>query len=216
MRAERGFLVGPHDRPAVNEPTGETHAVGIVTTPVGCEAIFGIGPSSIRGRVVELDSMWPAASPIRSQLMALPDPDAMLATVESHLVEEVDADVAGVERCDRARRLLEDDPTRPIAEVAAELGVSHGHLDAEFTRVVGLTPRALARLLRMRRLLAEIDVQGQVGWAERAAELGWFDQAHLIRDFKRHTGVTPSQYLQAQRSLHTLPDETAAGFVPET
>jgi methylphosphotriester-DNA--protein-cysteine methyltransferase len=62
--------------------------------------------------------------------------------------------------------------------------VSHGHLDRQFTDQVGLSPRTLARILRMRRLLEEIDVHGSVGWADKAAELGWSDQAHLIRDFK--------------------------------
>ena len=51
----------------------------------------------------------------------------------------------------------------------------------------------------------------------RAAELGWFDQPHLIRDFKRHTGVTPSQYIEAQRAVFSPGDQTgAAGFVPES
>ena len=94
--------------------------------------------------------------------------------------------------------------------------MSHGHLDRQFTQQVGLSPRTLSRILRMRRLLEAIDVHGSVGWADRAAALGWSDQAHLIRDFKRHTGVTPSQYLAAQRSTYDRTDAaTSAGFVPE-
>jgi AraC-like DNA-binding protein len=68
----------------------------------------------------------------------------------------------------------------------------------------------------LRRLLEAIDVLGSVGWADKAAELGWCDQAHLIRDFKRHTGVTPSEYLAAQRSTYDRTEaSTSAGFVPE-
>jgi len=89
--------------------------------------------------------------------------------------------------------------------------VSHGHLDRQFTEQVGLSPRTLARLLRMRRLLDDIDVHGSVGWADKAADLGWSDQAHLIRDFKRHTGVTPSEYLTAQRSTYDRTEDMTAG-----
>lgn len=80
-----------------------------------------------------------------------------------------------------------------------------------------MSPRALARLLRLQRLLAGIDVGGDIEWADLAVELGWFDQAHLIRDFKRHTGVTPTRYLAAQRSTY-MPIQAgdAAGFVPES
>ena len=82
---------------------------------------------------------------------------------------------------------------------------------------MGLTPRVLARLLRMRRLLAALDVSTTIGWTDLAQQHGWFDQAHLIRDFKRHTGVTPSAYVAAQRA-HLAPAATgeSAGFVPES
>ncbi|MBB5787761.1 AraC-like DNA-binding protein [Jiangella mangrovi] len=91
--------------------------------------------------------------------------------------------------------------------------MSHGHLDREFTEVVGLSPRVLARILRLRVLLARLDVYAPVPWPALAAELGWFDQSHFIRDFKRHTGVTPSEYVAAQRGSFT-PDQAAPGFVP--
>jgi hypothetical protein len=62
----------------------------------------------------------------------------------------------------------------------------------------------------MRRLLEDIDIHGPVGWADKAADLGWSDQAHLIRDFNRHTGVTPSQYLAAQRSTYDRTEAATA------
>ncbi len=51
--AERGFLIGPHDAPIVNEPLGGTWAVGVVTTPIGGRAALGVAPAGVRGRVVE-------------------------------------------------------------------------------------------------------------------------------------------------------------------
>jgi AraC-like DNA-binding protein len=161
--ADRGFLIGPHDAPIVNEPLGLTWAVGVVATPIGCRAAFGVEPAAVRGRIVE--PTWPAFGAVREAL-------------------------------------------------AAELGVSHGHLDREFARIVGLGPRVLARVVRLRRLIASIDVYGEVEWTRLAAELGWFDQAHLIRDFKRFAGVSPGEYAAAQRT-HYSPEEAQPGFVPE-
>lgn len=68
LRAERGFLIGPHDRPTVNEPTGETFAVGIVTTPIGCQALFGFTRSSMRGQAADLERAWAPAVEIGSTL----------------------------------------------------------------------------------------------------------------------------------------------------
>ena len=214
--AVEGFLIGPHDRPVVNEPTGETFALGIVTTPIGCRATLGLEPAAIAGEVVDLGAMWHAARDLRSQLLATADPDAMLDLVEARLKAGLTPDIPGLDRCQRAVAILEQDPLRPIAQVAAEVGVSHGHLDREFTRIVGLGPRRLARLLRVERLLESIDVTADVPWATLAADLGWADQSHMIRDIKRHTGSSPSQYIAARRSVAVPPSPEDARFVPES
>jgi AraC-like DNA-binding protein len=214
--ADRGFLIGPHDRPVINEPTGETFAVGVVTTPVGCEAAFGVRPASVAGRVVPIDEAWPSAAAVRADLLAMTDPDAMLDRLERALDAGLDLSDPGLDRCARAVERLEADPLLLIAQVAREAGLSHGHLDREFRRIVGLSPRRLARQRRVARLLAGIDARSDVAWADLAAKLGWADQSRLIRDVKRHTGVTPSAYLVAQRAwmLGGGPAD-AAGFVPE-
>jgi len=217
--ATSGFLIGPHDRPIVNEPTGETHCVGIVTKPTGCRATFGLDPAPIRGRIVDLLDAWPAGHGLRRRLIGLlrigAGPGEMLDCVESVLSSCVDTHVRGEERCARVVAALEADPARSIAELADSVGLSHGHLDREFIRIVGLSPRVLARTLRVNALLERINAHSQVAWTEHAASMGWFDQAHLIRDFRKHTGVTPSQYQDAQRQVFG-PGEDAPGFVPDS
>lgn len=216
LETGRGFVIGPHDGPVINEPTGETYACGVVTTPVGCQAVMHIEPAAIRGQILELGDGWPAADALRPALLEANGPDAQLDLLEGRIRETLAPEVPGLERCERAIALLEAEPTRPIAAIAEALDVSHGHLVRELTRIVGLSPRKFARLIRMRRLLQALDVTGETDWAGRAADLGWFDQAHLIRDFKRHTGVTPTQYVSAQRSVFgPVSDADAAGFVPE-
>lgn len=216
FRAERGFLVGPHHRPSVNAPCGETFAVGIVCTPVGCEAVFDVRPSSLRGRVVDLETHWPAARALRGALLGASSADERLTLLIRHLETRAEVSIPGLERCATAVAMLEADPARPIADIAAELGVSHGYLDRQLARVVGSTPRALASLLRVRRLLQGLDVQQDPDWADLAAEHGWFDQGHLIRDFKRYTGVTPAHYIRAQRAFYSpVQGDDAAGFVPD-
>jgi AraC-like DNA-binding protein len=215
--SDLGLLIGPHDRPIVNEPTGETHALGIVCTPVGCEATLGVAPGRIRGRVVTLGDHWAGAAELRDRLLDVDDPERMLELVEANLTAAAAPMSPRLERTARAVTLLEADPTTPVATIAALVGVSHGYLDRLFRRTVGMGPRALARLLRVRRLLEAIDVRSGVDWADQAAALGWADQAHLIRDFRRHTGVTPTRYVRAQLASLARGEDLAqaAGFVTD-
>ncbi len=212
---DSGFLIGPHDRPIVNQPLGETFCIGIVTTPVGCRPSLGLAPAPLRGRVLDLVDAWPRASALRDELSHSRSPGDALDLVEETLSRPAPFDGIALARCEAAIDALAADPARPVAEVAAGLGVSHGHLDRQFAEQVGLSPLTLARILRLRELLGHIDVHESVAWANLATRLGWFDQAHLIRDFKRHTGVTPTEYAAAQRSTYDRQEAaTAAGFVP--
>ena len=216
VRNDRGFLIGAHDAPVINEPTGETYAVGIVTTAVGCAATFGAPARTLAGRVVELEATWSAARDLRKMLLTAPPADA-LRMLEEALERDVMWRVPGLDRCEAVVALLEAEPTRPIAEIAAEVGVTHSYLDRQFRDVVGLSPRRFSRLLRLRRLLNMIARRDDVDWTTIAADAGWFDQSHLIRDFKRHTGVTPRQYIIARRSVTSSVEAAdTAGFVPES
>ena len=70
--------------------------------------------------------------------------------------------MAGVDRCAAALARLDARPTIKIRKLAAMLGVSIAFLDRVFVRVVGLTPHAVARIARLRRVLAAVDVFGEV------------------------------------------------------
>ncbi len=211
----RGFLIGPHDRPIVNEPTAETHCAGVVLRPAACQVVLGLAPAPLRGTVTELDRQWRPAAEVRARLInRTDDPEALLRDFAQLLSQRLGTERPDLQRCERAVALIEVDPARPIADLAAEVGWSHAHLVRRFTTTVGLGPRRLAAILRTRRLLDALDIYADVPWSEVAVRHGWYDQSHLIRDFKRHTGVTPSAYVRAQRR-HFEPADAAPGFVPE-
>ena len=110
IRADRGFLIGPHDRPVPNELSGETYTLGIVTTPVRCEAVFGIPPTSLRGAMVHLERAWPLATGFRPGLERVSSPDAMLTYLEWSLATTVDTNVARFQRCRPAVAIPEETP----------------------------------------------------------------------------------------------------------
>ena len=131
-----------------------------------------LAPATLRGRVVDLLQAWPRADGLRRELSLCRTPAEALDVVEDTLRTPEPFDRNAFTRCEAAVQQLSTEPTRPVTDIARGLGVSHGHLDRQFTEQVGLSPRTLARILRMRRLLEEIDVHGSVGWADKAAELG--------------------------------------------
>ncbi|GIG54187.1 helix-turn-helix domain-containing protein [Demequina activiva] len=216
VTSAEGLVIGPHTAPITNAPYGETFAVGIVTTAVGCEALLGHRPAGLRGRIVDLATGAPSLVELRAALAVrrADDPEALLDAVEHRVAELVNLDVPGLGRVEGAVASLVAAPRRSIQDLAQEVGVSHAHLDREFSRIVGLRPRELARLLLLRRLIEGLDPLADVPWASVAADGGWSDQAHFTRDFTRHTGLSPRRYLQVQRSF-ALEGNAGPGFSPD-
>jgi AraC-like DNA-binding protein len=63
-----------------------------------------------------------------------------------------------------------------------------------FHSQVGLTPKLFGRVQRFQWLLDRINRGANVDWARVALDAGYFDQSHMIRDFRAFTGVSPVRY----------------------
>ncbi|MBM2617711.1 AraC family transcriptional regulator [Actinoplanes sp. LDG1-06] len=81
--------------------------------------------------------------------------------------------------------------SRRLADAAVDLGVSERHLRNVFAREIGLSPKHFARITRLRRVLEEA---GTRQWSSLADDAGFFDQAHMISDFRAFMGVTPAAF----------------------
>jgi AraC-like DNA-binding protein len=82
-----------------------------------------------------------------------------------------------------------------IGALATELGWSHRRLIARFREQIGLAPKTVARVFRFDRAVAALGSSASRGLAEIAFDCGYFDQAHLNRDFRELAGTTPTAFL---------------------
>lgn len=81
-----------------------------------------------------------------------------------------------------------------IHELARAAGMSSRHVDRLFARYLGIPPKMVARILRFQRALLALMRDPGHPLAEVAADAGYFDHAHFIRDFKRMSGGVPRGY----------------------
>jgi len=89
-----------------------------------------------------------------------------------------------------ARRLCAH--TARVGAVAAELGVGERRLHRRTLAAVGYGPKVLARVARLRRLVA----LGDGALAARALDAGYASQAHMTDEVRRLTGTTPVRFLE--------------------
>jgi AraC-like DNA-binding protein len=170
------------------------------------EAVLGVPASAIAGRIVALEDLWGDAA------------TRMLVERLAGARHTIDA-VAILESA-IAERLVSADGRRPPAQlalaaasrltsanvnaVAGELGVSERHLRRVFRETVGVNPKTFAKLARFHRALRAAREGAHVTWASIAAAAGYYDQAHLIAEFRVIAGVTPQALLGEIRSASSV------------
>jgi AraC-like DNA-binding protein len=100
-----------------------------------------------------------------------------------------------------ATRALDTTDVPRVGAVADALGVSARTLERRVTDHTGLPPAALRRVLRFRRSFRLLSALPPGAWARAAAQAGYYDQAHLIRDFRQFAGVAPGEFFGADPDL---------------
>ncbi|MGW0575008.1 AraC family transcriptional regulator [Streptomyces sp. NPDC002920] len=124
-----------------------------------------------------------------------PDEDARVAALDTYLLS---LDPRPDPQADHAMaltaRIRTDRTIRKVTDLAQEEGVSVRRLQRLFAAYIGVSPKWVILRYRIHEALERAETDGPVDWASLAADLGYADQAHLIRDFTATVGVPPTTY----------------------
>ena len=184
-------VAGPRSTFHIKDVATPAHAVGAELHPAASLALFGAPADLLAHRHLPLDAVWPAAAAgeLRERLALAPGPQRQLDVLEAALAGRLPR-VQGLHPA-VALALDRLDSFARIADVVRESGYSHRTFSLEFRRAMGLGPKRFLRVRRMADLLHHL---GNARWADLAAEAGFSDQAHMVREFVAFTGVTPTCY----------------------
>jgi AraC-like DNA-binding protein len=193
----KSWISGERTEPIVIDESGYVHLVGVRLRAGGAWPFLGIPLREFTGQVVELEAILGAEmSELRDRLGEAADDDDRFDLMETWLANRSRDRTLPTRSVSQALRLIERgaDAVR-IGRMADEIGISHKHLLREFDRCVGLKPKALARLWSFQRVIRAIGQKREVDWSDTAVMCGYYDQAHLIREFRAFSGLTPASYL---------------------
>lgn len=196
--------MGPRTRALFKNAAGVARAVKLQFKPGWAAPLLGVAASALTDQIVPLEDMWgrPGGTLCLELLAARSLPEVLdrlshaIALRTQQTFESASARLAR-----RAVRLLEGGEVR-VEGVAERLGVTARHLRRAFTESVGIGPKDFARSVRLQRAVRMAGTSKD--WGRIAADAGYYDQAHLIADFRELVGLTPSAFLKRAGSP---PDE---------
>ncbi|MGW6377183.1 helix-turn-helix transcriptional regulator [Rhodococcus sp. NPDC055112] len=197
-----GLLVGVGGQALVAAHDGAQDVLEVRLSPLAALRIFGVTGAELAGDVVDLVDVWGVhGTELIDRAAAADSWQERFDVLDTALVRgaergrNLDAMLVGA-----WQQILGCGGTLTMGELQRQTGWSRGRLATRFREQVGLTPKLMARLVRCERAATLLRRPGHRSIASIALTCGYFDQAHLNRDFRELTGCTPSSFRTVLRS----------------
>ncbi|MFO0553530.1 MAG: AraC family transcriptional regulator [Polyangiaceae bacterium] len=191
----RALLNGPRRAARVFEHAPGTRLFGVQLRPGAARLLVDTPARDLLDRSTPLEELFSksAVGELVASLAAARELASAVPALERFVASELRGAPSVDERVARAvDRLVEQRGAVDVAALARHVGASPRNLARLFDVWIGLGPKELARMVRFQAILEALEQGDRPAWASLAASLGYADQSHLIRDFARFAGVTPT------------------------
>lgn len=198
----RAMVVGQLSGPVVVMPTGAVDVWGIRLNPWGAAAFLQIPVIELHESTVRLEDIDDDFARLAS-IVDFAGHDGRVAPMLLEALEGRARKCRAVDESVRAAvELITRDATLPsISTVGARLGRSIRWVQRTFRETIGLGPKMILRISRVQRAMRAATARPRRSWSSIAADVGYFDQSHLVRDFRQLVGCTPSEFLTRDRAI---------------
>jgi AraC-like DNA-binding protein len=196
----RAIAAGQLTGPLRLLPRPGAEVVGIRLCTGAARRFLRVPQHELTGRILPLRDL---ARGLEPQVLDALRPPADLPTRLERLIGVLGHHLAdqGPSPIDAAVACLESGRLQTVAELASAVGLTPRTLQRRFLEEVGMEPTLLRRILRFRTAFSLLERLPPGRWSRVAPRTGYFDQAHLIREFRRFAGAPPSVFFGAGPEL---------------
>ena len=181
---------------------GSGRVIGAKLRPGALTALTGAPAYPLSDRVVPAVDLFPGADALRDEVLALGRDEDRCAALDAFLAARLPA--APDPRCATAREVvahvMADRSLTRVDQVAAAHGLTVRTLQRLTRELVGVSAKWLIRRGRLQDAVADLQADPGAELGALAVRLGWYDQAHLTRDFTAAVGVSPARYARSLRA----------------
>jgi AraC-like DNA-binding protein len=199
VRQPAAFLAGTLSRPWIVQAPSRVATIGVRFRPGGLTALFGASLTGTADREVPLAALPAGVRALAGAIRGARGPASARAAAERWLVAHAvrpplrGAAALPEPACAAAVRAIRRRRGRiGVDAMAVAVGLSRRRLERLFRRETALSPKQFIRIVRLTALLRRLEAPDRDRLIDIALDAGYFDQAHMARDFKALTARRPS------------------------
>jgi len=208
-RLSGSVVSGAHGRGFAPESAEEAFIIGVHFKPGGAFPFLGLPAGDLADTHVDLETLWgPSAGRLREHLCEATTSAERFQLLQKALLNRLSHGMEQHYAVWAALEMFGKNQAGPkVRAIAKYLGLSQRRFIQVFKAGVGMTPKLFSRVQRFQRARTLIDHMGSSDWIDIAMECGYFDQSHLINDFRFFSNQSPAEYVR-QRSECMMQNHT--------
>lgn len=176
----------------------------VVLQPYGAHALTGIPAHELTDNIIPLQLLWGSrAGEYEERIAATPGNLERISLVERFLLQQLTRVRMAEGMIQQTVSLIHHNHgCLPVAQLSTTLHINERQLERKFREHIGITPKQFSGIVRLQHFLKQLRYSNtDIHLTSLAYDCGYYDQAHLIREFRKHTGITPRQYIAAANPL---------------
>lgn len=205
LKQPAAVVCGQLTGPLVLHSSPDAGMIGIRFQPSGMAPFLSTSMQSLTDARVPAEDLFVDIDQLIEDIAESSNDAQRLASCNRFLIRSIDFDRSNsYVRC-ALESIMQTRGRTSVESLATLVGTSRRSLELAFQKEVGTSPKMYCRITRFRHLFDAMSENGSsVNWVQIALDTGFFDQSHLIRDFRRFAGNSPTSFLTDQTSFAHL------------
>lgn len=194
------IITGIHTRNIFLDSKSRISTIGAVFHPGALSALFDTPAHAFTNDVVSLQTLVGShISALRQRLIEAVSAEEQCKLLGAFLSRRLDHSFqSNPAVIYSVKQLNNKNGTPRIADIREKIGYSRRHFSSLFKELVGITPKQYAKICRFQHTLTVMQNRDVQNWTDLALACGYYDQSHFNRDFKRLSGISPTEYYRNQ------------------
>lgn len=178
---------------------GNVDMIVVVFQPFGARAFFSLPMSEFFNNCISVNDIGDIPlKKLASQIQDSQDSLSSIDLIEKHFIKQLYSfDDYNYKRIVAAIDAVNNQPQIDVTSLSATTCLSYKQFTRIFTEYVGAKPKEFTRIIRFQRALYILQINPEISLTQLAFECGYYDQPHLIKEFKLFAGCTPSEFIAA-------------------
>ena len=198
------YAAGPRTHVRRKAITDVRWSIAVRFRPGGAYPFFDAPLNQVMDKYLRLEELWGGdGTRLRDRLLEAPTMGARLGHVEDALearMRRKDAtEPASAKVARLAARLMSEGPAMRIDALSHRFGLGPRQFLRIFDESIGVGPKVFARFVRFQRAIRAAESSSAPHWVAIAGAAGYYDQAHMIAEFRRLSGMTPRAFVASLR-----------------